>query len=1057
MAANKFATMLHRNTNKITLILIYAILEWILIILLLLNSLFSYLIIKFADYFGLKTPCLWCSKVDHIFEPTKSKNSHRDRLCEVHAAEISKLGYCSNHRKLAELQEMCEDCSSSRPEFRDESSGNYAFFPLVKQIGVVQREGEKVVENGGEAGLKCSCCGVWLERKFYPPCIVIKPSWGVLDYTQKGNLTAEAGDDEDDDGDHHHHIEESNNWDRNRSDCVVNGCEIENKSDDQMRVSGVNGGFGVKEMEAEEDWSVFVSNSGLKELGGDEDMIIEDDKFGVVLGEEKKPNSDMIIEDPSSDETMIQVCCSKKDESNEILTQHLEFFVGQDGYGLIPIELFDSTTEENQSSYRVKEEGDHDNFDDFELNWGFESHAGARIEPVLESRRSLGVREAEVSAREGRKEPEFAALESMEIEENENSFIFHARECGLVRNVHEQVAITQATQTPSEDVDEVQATVAAEAKERDSEDHFQVSEEVVCQLPISETEVEVSIGTEIPDLDQTDEIQTQVIHSSCQCIHDDPSTSSAYFQEDHGSKETEEETVECKAIEISKKENRNDLFLCSVLNETEEEPVECKAMSIEMSKKENINDLSLCSDLNETEEEPTECKAMSIEMNKKENCNDLSLCSELNETEEEKVPDTPTSMESPHYLHKKLLLLEKRESGTEESLDGSVISEFEGGEGVITNERLKSALKAERKALHALYAELEEERSASAVAANQTMAMITRLQEEKAAMQMEALQYQRMMEEQSEYDQEALQLLNELMVKREKEKQELEKELEIYRKKVLDYEAKENMMRMLRRSKNSSGRSGTPSTSCSNSEDSDGLSTDLNQEAKEEDSFYGHRENGHHNTPVDEVLDLDESLANFEEERLSILEQLKVLEEKLFTLADEEGQHFEDIKPFDYFYKENGEHLDENSDFDGEVNGVENGFSHEMNGKHHLEKNIMGAKAKRLLPLFDAISTENENGVSNGNEHWLVSDVMHYADDKKIKLDNKKHGIEVEVDHLYERLQALEADREFLKHCIGSLKKGDKGMDLLQEILQHLRDLKNVDLRVRNLGDGALV
>ena len=46
-----------------------------------------------------------------------------------------------------------------------------------------------------------------------------------------------------------------------------------------------------------------------------------------------------------------------------------------------------------------------------------------------------------------------------------------------------------------------------------------------------------------------------------------------------------------------------------------------------------------------------------------------------------------------------------------------------------------------------LYAELEEERSAAAIAANQMMAMINRLQEEKAAIQMEALQYQRMMEE----------------------------------------------------------------------------------------------------------------------------------------------------------------------------------------------------------------------------------------------------------------------------------------------------------------------
>ncbi|GKA75083.1 probable myosin-binding protein 6 [Tanacetum coccineum] len=41
---------------------------------------------------------------------------------------------------------------------------------------------------------------------------------------------------------------------------------------------------------------------------------------------------------------------------------------------------------------------------------------------------------------------------------------------------------------------------------------------------------------------------------------------------------------------------------------------------------------------------------------------------------------------------------------------------------------------------------------ASAVAANNAMAMITRLKGEKAVVQMEALQYQRMMEEQAEYD-----------------------------------------------------------------------------------------------------------------------------------------------------------------------------------------------------------------------------------------------------------------------------------------------------------------
>jgi hypothetical protein len=55
--------------------------------------------------------------------------------------------------------------------------------------------------------------------------------------------------------------------------------------------------------------------------------------------------------------------------------------------------------------------------------------------------------------------------------------------------------------------------------------------------------------------------------------------------------------------------------------------------------------------------------------------------------------------------------------------------------------------------------------------------------------------------------------------------------------------------------------------------------------------------------------------------------------------------------------------------------------------------------------------------------------------------------------HVYERLQTLEADREFLKHTIKSLRKGDEGMKLLQEIAQHLRDLRRVELKARNFSD----
>ena len=125
----------------------------------------------------------------------------------------------------------------------------------------------------------------------------------------------------------------------------------------------------------------------------------------------------------------------------------------------------------------------------------------------------------------------------------------------------------------------------------------------------------------------------------------------------------------------------------------------------------------------------------------------------------------------------KRLSIERNVSGLE-SLDGSIVSEMEGESSI---DQLRRQIDLDRKSIHLLCRELEEERNAAAIAASQALAMITRLQDEKAAMQMEASHYQRMMEEQAEYDNEALAEANELLVQREQQVEELEAELENYR------------------------------------------------------------------------------------------------------------------------------------------------------------------------------------------------------------------------------------------------------------------------------------
>ncbi|KAK6921636.1 GTD-binding domain [Dillenia turbinata] len=760
-----------------------------------------------------------------------------------------------------------------------------------------------------------------------------------------------------------------------------------------------------------------------------------------------EPSKD--FKEASEEEKQQQSKDHKEDASIEFFPAKGEGFDGENDRRLIPLLFIDSATAEDPFAYRLGKSNDQE---------AILGHVESDIELVLDS--GLNVKQEEETAvadseHEKRHGAKFEMIESMEIEEDENSIVLHVRKSEFAKKVSGQVAVSPATQ--AED-DLFEATTAEKAEEEKDPGVPAVYEEL---SQVQRDENKEGIFEQIQDHEL----------SQVQCFENNEEpfielemdmTKKEVFEQIQAHESITLDNFQTSSVpkelsQVQCGENKEEILMgMEMPNEEDIEQIQAHEFDHEEGKEDpalnstdDKNSATCDQGPRQAEKESFECEEKPVQLIEQGINNHLSLCQENNEIEEDRFPDTPTSLDGFHHLHKKLFLLEKRES--EESLDGSVMSEFEGGEGVSDIEQLKSALKSERKALTAIYAELEEERSASAVAASQTMAMINRLQEEKAAMQMEALQYQRMMEEQSEYDQEALQLLNELLVKREKEKQELEKELEMYRKKVIEFEAKEKMM-MLKRRKEDSTRSGTSSASCSNSEDSDGQSIDLNHEGNGEEIFDGNEESGHHNTPVDTVLDLEESLANFEEDRLSILEQLKILEEKLITLSDEEEEQSEVVKPIDHIFQENGKYHGENFDFSYEVNG--NGFHEEANGKHIHERRIMSAKAKRLLPLFDA---EAEDGILNGDENGCDSDLLQNPSFAKFEQENNRIVIEREVDHLYERLQALEADREFLRHCIGSLKKGDKGIELLQEILQHLRDLRNVDFRVRNMTDGPIV
>ncbi|CAK9143055.1 unnamed protein product [Ilex paraguariensis] len=356
--------------------------------------------------------------------------------------------------------------------------------------------------------------------------------------------------------------------------------------------------------------------------------------------------------------------------------------------------------------------------------------------------------------------------------------------------------------------------------------------------------------------------------------------------------------------------------------------------------------------------------------------------------EEWKSSDTSSSIGM--QILQRRISLERNESGL--SLDGSTVSEIEG-ESVV--DRLKRQVEHDRKLMGTLYKELEEERNASAVAANQAMAMITRLQEEKAELHMEALQYLRMMDEQAEYDGEALQKANDLLAEKEKVIQDLEAAIDLH-KKFGGVSNLENMVEPTCDLKSEEMRAGNANAHCAkNIVGATKLFGDENINATK-NSFFG-----------------------VEDERSYILQCLKKLEKKL-----------------DLFSK-NGVHLDmysgEDEHYCGQ-NSQENGATEENDLKKDTTTNgpIPHAQGGGLSSCEDpkCMGQESSEIICDGQN-----------------LSGACADTAFEFSDLVERLETLEVDCSFLEHSISSLRNGEEGLKFIQEIACHLRELRMDGIR----------
>lgn len=377
---------------------------------------------------------------------------------------------------------------------------------------------------------------------------------------------------------------------------------------------------------------------------------------------------------------------------------------------------------------------------------------------------------------------------------------------------------------------------------------------------------------------------------------------------------------------------------------------------------------------------------------------------------------TDTSSTIGMQILQKRMSLERNESGI--SLDGSAFSEIDGESAL---DRLKRQVEHDKKLMGSLYKELEEERNASAVAVNQAMAMITRLQEEKATLHMEALQCLRMMEEQAEYDCEALQKTTDLLAEKEKEIQYLKAELEAYKKMLgctspsdnisepnCDFNTLESSVEKFEASlkQRNATLSGSGDTHC-----------------KADDTCSATGEGG---------VYLRKSF-EFEEESLNILQRLKEMEKKIELFSNSDS--FSDTA--------NGNLSEEEEVRTG--NQKQTGYRNAENEQSKVEmknstvnrENCSASEGSAFQHMDDSENESKGNGeVQSGNKFSIG-----------ISLETLRNEFLV----LNNRLTALEVEHSFLKHSMSTVSsKGDKGLKFIQEMASQVRELHMLGIRRRN-------
>ncbi|KAL0005489.1 hypothetical protein SO802_013050 [Lithocarpus litseifolius] len=907
MAALKISSAKQQRTYRgLATALASAVLEWLLISLLFANAIFSYLITKFARYSKLQTPCLLCSRLDHVFGNEKL-GYYRDLICGNHKLEISSLVLCHAHDKLVDVHGMCENCLFSFATVNKSNSETYRL--LVGKLGEDSHSGfdqDPLLEGhkiGCSSTKHCSCCN---------------EPWVLGGYTHRLNqksIGSEAAE----------------------LDGPLSGVVGLNQDDLKMR---------------REEPSVsapLMRNYVLDPLSrvGYTELNVTSDTESEVLYSDDDDKKALLHETDDSKDDLTAQCV------------HLEppIITLADDSASEKLIISDSAPEASSSVSQVQLDS-------------IEPHGSTSVAPtvsIMNDLEELNWQQADSKA----ESPAPTVLISLD------DFPPSSNAVGTTIEVSKESLDLMRT-------DEVEQTPVAESgKIFDARTTPVTSSEIVLETkPVS-----TDAAQQLPYLlDLGDAYKIAVGNRGRQF--------SGVLVEQRMGKDSSRISEDFKNL-------LSQLSATRGLEQLTNESPRFSVNSDELKTSDALNSIGM----------QILHKRISLEQNEPGLSLDGSALQKRNSIERN---ESGLSLDGSTL--QKRISLERNES--ELSLDGSIVSEIEG-ESLV--DRLKRQIDHDRKHVGALYKELEEERNASAIAVNQSMAMITKLQEEKATIHMEALQCLRLMEEQSEYDMEALQKANDLLADKGKEIQDLESELEFYRNKFPSESTWENVAEETNDTKaRDIEMDQTESIGVEDSASS--LRASVSGKPTTCDKVEGTSiPSGDKDTGTMKNTDLQ-----FKDERLDFLKSLKKLEKKLYLLSN------------NGVYLSNGEYA--RSEGDGESEFKESNSNGENKDNGGIEEN--GLSVQDDVSVF----CSDLHSQSSFEKAQLVCK-------ENSEFDSRGQGTPVlaslgnEILDLNGRLEALEADQTFLEHTIKSLGNGEEGLRLIREVASHLRELRKIGIR----------